>query len=147
MILNRLLILAIVLAVFPILASAQDKVHLRNGQVIDCKVIEIGLSSISLVQSDGIRRTVSKSQVKAIVFQNGNVETFHEVPTFTPRLTNGDVALRGLIYTWAATTIGAVAMGDRMLSTTMIPVVGPWVTIIRVKNSPGGTFLPGGKDC
>ena len=52
-------------------------------------------------------------------------------------------------YGWAAvaglTLIGSAAMGDEMFATTVIPVVGPFVTIIRIENTPGGTYLPGGK--
>lgn len=52
----------------------------------------------------------------------------------------------GLFASWIITAIGSGIMGDELFGTTIIPVVGPFVTIIRVENTPRGTYLPGGKE-
>ena len=51
----------------------------------------------------------------------------------------------GLFISWALTVIGSGVMGDEMFGTTVIPVVGPFITIQRIENDPYGTYLPGGK--
>lgn len=51
----------------------------------------------------------------------------------------------GLFISWALTAVGSGVMGDEMFSTTVIPVVGPFVTMQRIENDPYGTYLPGGK--
>jgi len=51
----------------------------------------------------------------------------------------------GLFSSWIITALGSGIMGDKMFGTTVIPVVGPFVTISRIENDPYGTYLPGGK--
>lgn len=51
----------------------------------------------------------------------------------------------GLLISWAITAIGSGAMGDQMFGTTVIPVVGPFLTIIRIENNRYGYYLPGGQ--
>ena len=54
-------------------------------------------------------------------------------------------AAYGLLGTWTATLVGSLATGDAFLGTTVIPVVGPWVTMTRVESGPAGEYVPGGK--
>ena len=53
-------------------------------------------------------------------------------------------------YGWASiasvTLIGSAAMGDQMFATTVIPVIGPFLTISRVESDPTRQYLPGAKD-
>ena len=51
-----------------------------------------------------------------------------------------------MLYSWAATVAGSAIMGDAMIGTTIIPVLGPFVTIIRVESEPIPTYLPGGQE-
>ncbi|MBD3338591.1 MAG: hypothetical protein GF353_05765 [Candidatus Lokiarchaeota archaeon] len=51
----------------------------------------------------------------------------------------------GLFSSWIITALGSGIMGDQMFGTTVIPVVGPFVTMQRIENDPNGTYLPGGK--
>jgi len=52
-------------------------------------------------------------------------------------------------YGWACiaglTLIGSAVMGDEMFATTVIPVVGPFITILRIENDPNYTYFPGGQ--
>lgn len=59
----------------------------------------------------------------------------------TPKL----VGRWGMFFSWAATVAGSSAMGDEMFATTIIPVVGPFVTIYRIESNPNYYYLPGGQ--
>ena len=58
----------------------------------------------------------------------------------------------GLASVWGLTVIGSAAMEDDYLWTTVLPVLGPWVTMARVEDRSaleqllyGDGYLPGGK--
>ena len=51
----------------------------------------------------------------------------------------------GLAGAGVATFIGSLAMGDDYFATTIIPVVGPWVTMARIEGDPNIGYLPGGR--
>ena len=56
---------------------AADVIHLRSGEKYDCNVLEIGIDQITvMILENEVKRTFSITEVKAIVFENGNVETF-----------------------------------------------------------------------
>ncbi len=59
--------------------QAQDSIAMVNGIEIEAKVLEIGTSNIKYKKFsnlEGPLYTVSKEEVKEIVFQNGDVETY-----------------------------------------------------------------------
>lgn len=60
--------------------------------------------------------------------------------------TNKNIGRYGWATVAAITLIGSSAMGDKMFATTVIPVVGPFKTIMRIEQDPNGEYLPGGKD-
>ena len=62
-----------------------------------------------------------------------------------PYTVHRQIACWGLVSTMAATLVGSLAMNDEFFATTIIPVVGPFVTIVRVENDPNSSYLPGGK--
>lgn len=49
------------------------------------------------------------------------------------------------VAAWGATALGAAAMGDVCVATTIIPVVGPFISMIRISSDPKLAFLPGGE--
>jgi len=53
-------------------------------------------------------------------------------------------------YGWATTAgitlLGSAAMGDESFATTVIPVVGPFMTISQIENDPNLYYLPGAKN-
>jgi len=51
----------------------------------------------------------------------------------------------GLFFSWLLTAAGSSAMGDEMFETTVIPVVGPFVTMHRIESANLG-YLSGGKE-
>ena len=51
----------------------------------------------------------------------------------------------GLFFSWLLTAAGSGAMGDEMFGTTVIPVVGPFVTMHRIESANLG-YLSGGKE-
>ena len=64
---------------------------------------------------------------------------------YNPWTIHRKVSAIGLAGSMAATFVGALAMGDEFFATTVIPVVGPFVTIARIENDPNSEYLPGGK--
>lgn len=64
---------------------------------------------------------------------------------YNPWTIHRKVAQYGLAGSMGATMLGALAMNDNYFATTVIPVVGPFVTITRVENDPNAFYRPGGK--
>ncbi len=60
-------------------ANAQDKIHLRNGDVIDGKVSEVGTRDISYKKADnpdGPSYRLGKGEVTKIEYENGSEDVF-----------------------------------------------------------------------
>jgi len=58
---------------------AQDKIYRKNGQAINCKILEIGTETVTYKPTDnptGPDYTIDKSRIKKVVFENGKEETF-----------------------------------------------------------------------
>lgn len=63
------------------LASAQDKIYLTSGKIIECKVTEVGNEEIKYkvsTEADAAVFAVKKIDVIRIEFANGHVEKFKE---------------------------------------------------------------------
>ncbi|HEX7367236.1 MAG TPA: hypothetical protein VF273_09070 [Pelobium sp.] len=59
-------------------ASAQDKLYKTNGEVLETKVIEVGVSDIKykvFANLNGPMYTIGKDQVLKITYENGTTET------------------------------------------------------------------------
>jgi hypothetical protein len=75
---RRTLLLLIAIGCCQILFS-QDKIYRKNGQVVNCKIIEIGTETVKYKPSDnptGPDYTIDKDRIKKIVFESGKEETF-----------------------------------------------------------------------
>ncbi|MEZ5016606.1 MAG: hypothetical protein R2800_06095 [Flavipsychrobacter sp.] len=62
-------------------AFAQDKIFKRDGSVIEAKVLEVGVKTVSykrIDNEDGPRYTIAKSALERIEFENGTNEFFDE---------------------------------------------------------------------
>ncbi len=62
-------------------ASAQDKIYMTNGKIIECKVTEVGTEEIKYkvsTEADAAVFSVKKIDVIKIEFANGHVEKFKE---------------------------------------------------------------------
>ncbi len=60
-------------------ASAQDRIHLRNGDVIDGKVSEVGTRDISYKKADnpdGPSYRLGKGEISRIEYENGSEDVF-----------------------------------------------------------------------
>jgi len=64
---------------------------------------------------------------------------------YNPWSIHKKAARYGLAGSMAATLLGSLAMDDEFFATTVIPVVGPFVTIVRIENDPASYYQPGGK--
>ena len=73
----------LVLFIVPFLTFAQDIIYLNNNSKIESKVIEITSQEVkykNFSYIDGPLRTLKKSEIKLIVYENGSYESF-EVST------------------------------------------------------------------
>lgn len=62
-------------------ASAQDKIYMTSGKIIECKVVEVGTEEIKYkvgTEADAATFSVKKIDVIKIEFANGHVEKFKE---------------------------------------------------------------------
>jgi hypothetical protein len=64
---------------------------------------------------------------------------------YNPWTVHRKVAQYGLAGSMAATLLGSLAMQDEFFETTVIPVVGPFVTIARVEGNEQLFYRSGGK--
>ena len=72
-------------------ASAQDVIVKKDGSTILSKVIEIGTTEVKYKKwnnQNGPNYTISKSEVQAINYENGEKETFSEVEASKPQQFN-----------------------------------------------------------
>jgi len=61
----------------PLVCYSADKIYLRSGQQFECKVIAIDTSTVTAdILPNGIRRTFYKYEIKVIIYENGDAETF-----------------------------------------------------------------------
>jgi hypothetical protein len=60
-------------------ANPQDTIYKRNGEVIICKVKEIGTTEIKYASSEfksDLLFAIEKNEIERIVFADGKVQTF-----------------------------------------------------------------------
>lgn len=87
---KKVLIFVVLLA-STLTASAQDVIVKKDGSTILSKVIEIGTTEVKYKKwnnQNGPNYTISKSEVQAINYENGEKETFSEVETSKPQQFN-----------------------------------------------------------
>ena len=88
---------------------------------------------------------------KEVIFLADQHEMSHEQYRFelqnyyNPWTIHKKIGQYGLLGSWGATAIGAIAMEDETLETTIIPIVGPFVTLTRISNDNNMEFQPGGR--
>ena len=76
---KRNIYLLFIVALFCSQTFAQDKIHKKNGDVVEAKVLEIGESEIKykiFSDQDGPTYSVDKDRLKKIIYQNGREETY-----------------------------------------------------------------------
>lgn len=85
------LYLFIVFSFLMLSASAQDVIVTKQSERIDCKVIEISETQVSYKKNNnpnGPLFTMSSTRVASIIFENGEVYTFKDVPAETDQTSN-----------------------------------------------------------
>jgi hypothetical protein len=119
-------------------AQVGDLVYLKNGSIIRGTVLEaIPAGTVRIRASDG----------SVVVYRFDEVDRIEKESAprlVAPSRSNGfmshrRLAVSGLVVSYLVTVVGA-AMHDDYLSTTAIPVVGPFATVGRVDRDPLGFF-------
>ncbi|MCC6475527.1 hypothetical protein IT157_00615 [bacterium] len=66
------------------IANAADSIHMYDGRIVNCKVTSITLDHVFAIvsnDSSSFEQQFTKTEIKAIVFADGHVETFAQVQT------------------------------------------------------------------
>jgi hypothetical protein len=117
-----------------------DIVYLKNGSIIRGVIIELVPGSmIKIRTSDGSIFVYELEDVDKIE------KSFSNVRRHNPYALHRQISGWGLISTMGITFVGSLAMNDEFFATTIIPIVGPFVTIARIENNPRSYYQPGGK--
>lgn len=91
---------------------------------------------------------IDNSDVVVKIYRSEAVQTAHravERDDYNAGTIHKKVAQYGLAGSMAATFVGSLAMDDEFFETTVIPVVGPFVTMVRVESDPDIFYRPGGR--
>lgn len=132
--------------------------YLKNGSIIRGTIVEVVPNKfVKIKTKDGSLFVFEVEQVLKVTKARSSASSMKRLPEQDLRkqtLPNGynnpytmhkKIARWGLASTMAATLIGSLAMNDAYFATTVIPVVGPFVTIVRIESNPNDSYLPGGK--
>ncbi len=146
--------------------KAVDVVYLNDGSIIKGDIIEIiPNETIKIKIIGGNVFVFQMSTVKSIKQEIESLSSV-EQDTKTDKLINETKKYPGFDSSYnpneysllknigriggasvgLATMIGSLAMGDEYFGTTVIPIVGPFITYFRVESDPYSTFLPGGEE-
>ena len=142
--------------------NAQDGsnhvLYLKNGSIIRGKIVEVVPNKfVKIETNDGSLFVFEIDQVLKVTKVRDNTSSMKRLPEpdlrnqtqsngfNNPYTVHKKIASWGLASTMAATLVGSLAMNDEYFATTVIPVVGPFVTIVRIESDPNSTYLPGGK--
>ncbi|MEZ4702704.1 MAG: hypothetical protein R2834_20390 [Rhodothermales bacterium] len=144
-------LLLLVACVVPARAQSAtiDVVYLVNGSIIRGTIVElIPNKSLRIRTSDGSEfvyemRDVTK--IEKLSVSPGTSYAAGNTYRHNPYTIHKRIGALGLASVLSATLVGSLAMGDEYFATTVRPIVGPWVTMVRIENTPFGGFLPGGK--
>lgn len=108
----------------------------------------LSLSAFATANAQFYGEELDESDVTFLTRQSAVSEEQYRVARqnyYNPWSIHKKVARYGLAGSMAATLLGSLAMDDEFFATTVIPVVGPFVTIVRVENDPASYYEPGGK--
>lgn len=136
--------------------SSSHILYLKNGSIIRGTIVEIVPNKLVKIKTnDGSLFVFEMEQVLKVIKASDNTSSMRHPEQKRHRMqSNGfnnpytvhkKIASWGLASTMAATLIGSLAMNDDYFATTVIPVVGPFVTIVRIESNPNDSYLPGGK--
>jgi hypothetical protein len=102
-----------------------DLVHLKNGSIIRGTVVEtIPDSLVKITTYDGSLFVFDWADIVKLE----RVETYNEKYQILNYGRQKSVAGWCFLSSWALTAISSVALSDEMFLTTIIPVVGPFIT-------------------
>lgn len=109
-------------------------------------LILFGVSSPSFGQIE--RTTSQETEIATRLYESDDkrrTASPKEENNYNPWTVHKKVASWGLAGSMSATMLGSLAMNDTYFGTTVIPVVGPFVTVVRIENDPNSFYRPGGK--
>ena len=146
------LVLILVSMLYPQDNPNVDTVILIDGSTIKGTIVEfVSGKYIRITTTGGSEIQIDMAEVESI--QRGPII----LPNVSPQNNQYDrnhlnykAKISFCKYGWATTAgitlIGSAAMGDKSFSTTVIPVVGPFMTISQIESDSDLDYLPGAKN-
>ena len=147
-----ILIILLVSILYPQNTQTLDTVVLRDGSTIRGTLIEVVPNKhIKIKTTGGSALTLDMSEVLNINRGLANSPTELRLNNqYGMNHINYQAKINFCKYSWAITAgitlLGSAAIGDESFSTTVIPIVGPFMTISQVENDPNLNYLPGAKN-
>lgn len=129
-----------------------DVIILKDGSTIKGTILEfLPGEYIKISTSGGSELQIIMSEIDSI--QRASTESL-KPPTLNNQNYRTHLNYRAKInfckYGWATTAgvtlLGSAAMGDENFATTVIPVVGPFLTMSQIESDPDLYYLPGAKN-
>lgn len=110
------------------------------------KIINISSQNRINIGDELILDTTLDFESEDILMQS-ELNNFSKNPSYNKNPYNIHIKVSGygLLTSWVVTALGSSIMGDTRLKTTIIPVVGPFITINKIENDPYSYYQPGGK--
>lgn len=128
-----------------------DVVYLNDGSIIKGRIIEIIPNETIKIESSGGNvfafkmSNVDSIKNETIIKQSKQYLNYDQTYNPYKYKTQKNIGSLGLAAAIGLTYIGSLAMGDEMFDSTVLPLVGPFVTISRIEKDPYSDYLPGGK--
>lgn len=146
------LFLSIVTLLFSQKGSNIDLIILKDGSTIKGTILEfVPGEYVKISTSGGSELKIIMAEIDGI--QRGSTKSLN---THTPNNQNyrnhlnNRAKINFCKYGWATTAgvtlLGSAAMGDENFGTTVIPVVGPFLTLSQIESDPDLYYLPGAKN-
>ncbi len=129
-----------------------DTIILKDGSTIKCTIIEfVPGKLIKFSTSGGSELQIDMAEVASIQRSSENIHKYAPIDNSDYRKhLNYRAKISFCKYGWATTAgvtlLGSAAMGDESFATTVIPVVGPFMTISQIESDPNLDYLPGAKN-
>jgi len=156
---KRMLSILLISVVTATLSAQQvlvDVVYLKNGSIIKGTIIEqVPGETIKLKTADGSIFVYNMSEIKKITKEqvNNNSRNYDKNVVSMMRYQNEISSLQGrkridllgIGGVYLLTVLGDFMVGGDVGTGTLIPVVGPFVEIVRVDNDPNYQWSPSGK--
>ena len=133
-----------------------DVIYLKDGSIINGEIlgiihnenvkVETNSGNVLLFKMWTVK--CIKQETKTVTILKGNKQYPDYDLSYNPNkyTLHKNIGRIGGAAVGIVTIIGSIAMEDGFFATTVIPIVGPFITMKQVENDLHSTYLPGGEE-